>query len=161
MKPVLIAALLLLSFTVSAENLVLDRATKEGIKQCLPAVSQMSNFLLGDAATGINASWGDRANEASYRVVAEKAYIEHSSIALMDFTPQGNGKCPSGYTQIFYEPVPCSVQEQRMKGFEFKGALRTRVAYYKADSLGAYLMPAGNGCLVIRQEFMPDGNGSK
>ncbi|MES2884989.1 MAG: hypothetical protein V4709_09310 [Pseudomonadota bacterium] len=159
MKRFALAVLLLLPATSFAtDNPLVIQAKGWNVKQCMPAIKSLSAFVFEDAKVGLNTTHSKDADKAPIHSVAERKFSDGAALSLLGFTPTGDGKCPASYAQIFYVPEPCISQSKKMSTFEYQAQLHSDISLIKSGSIDAYLMPAGPGCVVVKQEVIRDGN---
>lgn len=155
------AGLLLAGPSLAGENIPLQQAQKAGVKQCLPAVRKMSEFLLEGGNHGAHGTWNAaRPDKQVYASMIEKTFSDASQIFSLVVTPNASGECPTVYERIAYFPESCiALAKNTLSTFEYKGELNQRVTIMSSKSGGdAYLMPIAAGCLLVRREVIPDGN---
>lgn len=146
---------------IAGDTVPVQQAQKAGIKQCLPAVKKVSEFLIEGASHGAHGSWvSTRPDKQVYASTVERTLSDGSQILSIVVTPTPTGECATVYERIVYFPESClATAKNTFPAFEFKGELNQRVSILSSkDSGDAYLMPIANGCLVVRREVISDGN---
>jgi len=156
-----ITAMLLLAAAGAAQagkSIVVEEAQSLGVRQCLPTIKSMTDFVLDETLTGVNTTRSpSNPDQGPFYAAVESTYTDGANFTFMNFTPRGETDCAAGYTKIFYLPVSCESQAKEMSDFVPMGRLQSRISHLRAKNLSAYLMPAGNGCILIRQEFDAKG----
>lgn len=157
----LVVGLLFSASSLAGENIPLQQAQKAGVKQCLPAVQKVSEFLLEGGNHGAQGIWNTaRPDKQVYASMIERTFSDASQIFSLVVTPVASGECPTVYERIAYFSESCiATAKNTLPSFEYKGELNQRVTIMSSKNGGdAYLMPIANGCLLVRREVIPDGN---
>lgn len=155
------ASLLLAGQSFAGENVPLQHAQKAGIKQCLPAIQKVSEFLLEGGNHGAHSMWSTANPDKQVFVsMIERTFSDRSQIYSLFVAPNAAGECPTVYERIIYVPESCiATAKNSFSNFEYKGELNQRVTVLSSKNGGdAYLMPISAGCLVVRMEVIMDGN---
>lgn len=157
----LVVGLLFSASSLAGENIPLQHAQKAGVKQCLPAVQKVSEFLLKGDNHGANSTWSAaRPDKQVYASVIERPFSDASQIISLVVTPSASGECSIVYERIAYFSESCiAMAKNTLSSFEYKGEVNQRVTRMSSKNSGdAYLMPIANGCLLVRHEVILDGN---
>jgi hypothetical protein len=155
-------SLLFVSSMASAETIPYKQAQKNGIVTCLPAVKNISEFLLGDHSNyGASSSWAtENTDKQMFISRIEKTYKDgDSELMTMYVAPTTSGLCASAYEKVTYWPSSCmKVAKETFSTFEYKGELNEVITHLAKDGDPLFLMKAGNGCVSIKQERVNNGN---
>lgn len=158
MKRLCLLAVLCLPISAFGEdNYLVTQAKDLKVRQCLPKITALSNYLIEDKKAGGNTIYDTKdANKGPVHSIAETVFSDASTLSLMSFFPAADGTCPAIYATVYYFDEPCIAQTKSLGGFEFQGLLQANISLFKSKSANAYLMPAGKGCVVLKQEVATD-----
>lgn len=152
---VLAAVLLIPTAALSEDNYLLKQAKELKIKQCLPKIAAVSGFVMGDHKAGGNTLYDSKdANKGPLLSAAETVYSDASTLSLLSFFPKAEGSCTATYATIYYFDEPCVAKVKTFDGFEYQGQLQADISFLKGKVADAYLMPAGKGCIAVKQELV-------
>lgn len=153
---------LLFSTPCIAENIPYDHAKEAGIRKCLPAVQNISQFLHEGKAHGALSTWATKNPDKQMFVsTIERTYSDGAQIMSIFVAPVPTGDCATAYERIMYWDKSClALAKDTFSDFEYKGELNKFVTHLSKKSGGnsVYLMSAGNGCISVRKEVIIDGN---
>lgn len=155
---VLITLMLLLATTsVIAQNDVVTRAKKAGVKRCLPAINALSGFIIGQEKHGSHDVWQNgNANKGVFSSTIERDAKQGSSLTSLTVAPVQNGKCSTVYDQVQWFDRPClEVAKKHFPNFSYQGLLAKRVMLLQGPAT-LYLQPAGDGCLSLKKQIIMD-----
>lgn len=158
MKRLSMLGLLCLPFSAfSAENYLVTQVKDLKVKQCLPKITALSNYLIEDKKAGGNTIYDSKdANKGPLHAITETVFSDASTLSLMSFFPDSDGGCPAIYATVYYFDEPCIAQTKSLSGYEYQGLLQANVSFFKSKSANAYLLPAGRGCVLLKQEMATD-----
>lgn len=164
MRSLIIAALVFCPAWVPVCALATDtvattEAKKSGIKQCLPGIQALSSFLIGSNPNGVNITWdAKRPDQRPAHIAIETEAKEGPVLSVIEITPLPDQSCPAGYTEVRYQDVSCLAMAKELPEFKYVGLLSGSVSYLKKNNVNVYLMPAGKGCAIVRQQSVMDAN---
>ncbi|WP_411132282.1 hypothetical protein AAFX34_15750 [Vibrio vulnificus] len=141
-----------------ANTEVVNMASQNNIKRCLPQLEGISNFILKDKPHGTHATWNiDEPDNRMYTTLSSKGYSDGDSHVSVVAAINSKGKCDTYYTETFALSTSCmSAREETYKDMQYVGTLNGKTIVLKNQG-GAnyYLSPQGNGgniCLVTKRE---------
>lgn len=147
-----------------AENVVVDQATKSGIKKCLPAVKNIADFLIKDGDAGAHSVWNSSTPDKQiFTSVVERNFKDGILLTSLTFAPVTGGQCAAVYDQIDYSPKSCiAVSKQTFGKYEYKNSINKNVIVLESEGVSVYLLPAkGGGCVSLKKEVLMDAMPSK
>lgn len=153
---------LLVVTTALAQNDVVTKATKAGVKSCLPAVEALSGFLVGKDPHGADDAWHRKDTDKQiYTSTIERITPNGTQLSSLSVAPVEAGGCSAVYEQVQWLPTSCLVvAQEHYPKLKYNGVLANKVAVL-AGPATVYLYPAGPGCLVLKKEVMVNANGLK
>lgn len=149
-----------LTLNVAAENVVVENATKAGIKKCLPAIKYMSNFLIKDGDHGAHSQHSvSDPNNQIFTTFIERNYSDGELYTNLVVAPTTSGKCAAAYDQINYHPKSCTaVSKETYVNFKYVGTLNKKAVGLQSDDVTVYLIPTDNGCISVKKEILMDAS---
>ena len=157
-KAVFAATLCLISVAASAENVIVKQARQAGVKQCMPAVEKIADYLVGDGDAGIHSVWSsDNPDNQAFTAMIERNYSDGSIVANLVVAPVKSGECYVEYEKIIQFNKSCLAASRDFKGANYKGELNKEVAVMDHDAVSVYLIPSGNNSIVVRKEVIMEG----
>jgi hypothetical protein len=130
-----------------------------GILSCTSRINQVSNFLSSGAQeTGSYLFISPTQPDKSIFSVSTEIRGNDASItyASESFAPNQAGGCGALYEEVIYLPMSCNDAAQKY----FPGMKRERellkniTILVGSPTVRVFLMPAGNGCIVIKKEVI-------
>lgn len=123
---------------IAGDTVPVQQAQKAGVKQCLPAVKKVSDFLIEGASHGAHGTWiPTRPDKQVYASTVERTLSDGSQILSIVVTPTATGECATVYERIVYFPESClATAKNTLPAFEFKGELNQRVSICPPRTLG-------------------------
>ncbi|WP_052446103.1 hypothetical protein [Aeromonas fluvialis] len=158
MKRLLTILPLCIVLQAQAEDTIPTKQAKEkGIKTCLHAVEKMSNFI-ADGNHGASSVWNSKVpDESAFSTVIERTYSDGSIFTSLTVARTKSDHCYSEYEKIIYFEDNCMATAQKnYKEAEYKGEVNKNVTSLSQNGVDIFLMPAGNGCVVMRKEILMD-----
>ena len=152
------------SANASSENVVVNHASKSGVKKCLPAVKYMADFLIKDGNAGAHSLWNtDDSNKQIFTSVIERNFNDGVLLTSLTVAPVTGGQCAAVYDQIDYSPKSCiAVSKQTFGKLEYKNTVNKDVIILEQGNLYVYLLPVeGGGCVSLKKEVLMDAMPSK
>ena len=133
------------------------QAKKNGIKTCISAVEKMSNFI-ADGNHGASSVWNSKVpDESAFSSVIERTYSDGSILTSMTVARTKSEHCYAEYEKVIYSTDNCMATVQKnYKDAEYKGEVNKNVTSLSQGGVNIFLMPAGNGCVVVRKEILMD-----
>ena len=140
-----------------------QHARANGIKSCLPAIEEVSRQFIGVVASNAASVWA--AHEPDRRLFMSAIAADAAPvICFVIAVPHAVGACDSSLVAISYSAESCLNLRERGRA-ELRPTWQTHTVSAFAHLSGAaiYLIQAGNGCLVVRQEvrFVEEVAGAK
>ena len=135
----------------------IEQAKNNNVKTCLKAVTDISNFLIGDGEHGAHGTWATDSQDSHYTAVIERAYSDGSMTMNIVAAPTADGKCVAQYTKHIIFEENCMSALKIFDDIEIKGSLAQNVTYIKHNLVDMYMNPIGKRqeyCQVIRKEVM-------
>lgn len=138
-------------------NAVAQAAQKAGLRDCVPRINQVSNFLTAGAQqSGASMSISPQApNEHIASIAFEIKSPQVLSYATADFAPLPTG-CGASYEAVTHWQNSC--KDVASKGYaqlKFIGAIQNNILVLEGGpQLRVFLMPAGKGCVAIKKEVV-------
>lgn len=160
MKKLLAILPLCMVLQTQAENTIPAKQAKQnGITTCLPAVEKMSNFI-ADGNHGASSVWNSKVpDESAFSTVIERSYSDGSILTSLTVARTKSDHCYSEYEKIIYFDENCIATVQKnYKEAEYKGEVNKNVTFLSQNGVDIFLMPAGNGCVVMRKEIIMDAS---
>ncbi len=130
---------------------------KQGIKNCLQRIEQVSSFLTATAIEkGVMLSVSPKAPDKQLvSIDFETKSPTDFSFSSATFAPSDTAKCSATYESIMYWGNDCNeVATKVFAQFQHKGFIRKHIAVLRGEQpqTRIYLMPAGKGCVSIKKE---------
>jgi len=130
-----------------------------GVKQCMPAVNSLAKFVTEDLPHGSNVTYDPKLRDKDpVYAVTEINAVDDMKLSFMSFVPLAGNRCATTYLNAIYRPQSCLSVSRQFSDFHYVGELKTKVALLTKGTISTYLMPAGEGCMIFKQEVVPDGN---
>lgn len=144
-----------------AADIASNIAEKHNFKQCLSTVTELEKFFadpIGGEDYGVYVSTAKKDTSRNpLHATLELDLGTSSQIIDLVVAPTIDGGCAYSYTRTFYIAASCRTvsKDTSMSKTKFQDALFKRVFRF-ADSTGSnmYLMPAGEGCILQKQEMV-------
>jgi len=142
-----------------AGNQVVEQARKGGINTCLPAITMLSEGVIGNAAHGAHSSLSPRDSDKQlFSTVIETETSRGAQLSIIDVAPVVAGDCTATYEQVQWFDAPCLVVAQEtFPDYAYKGVLKSRVVRLEGGAT-VYLYPAGQGCLALKKQEIAGAN---
>ena len=155
----LFLCILLIPALTRAENNVVEQASKAGIKKCLPAVTTISNFLIGNDKHGAHDAWASKdTDQQIYSSTIERVTPGGTRLISLSVAPVTGGNCSVVYDQIEWFDTSCLVvAKEHYPNHIYKGVLASKVAILEGPAT-IFLYPAGPGCLSLKKEVIINAN---
>ena len=135
---------------------ITQAAVKAGVLACTSRVNQISSFLIKDNQSGAFLfTTPDRPDHHVFSTSMEIRPPHISAIyATASFVPNPDGGCDAVYDTVEYVAQACAdIGKQNFKGTA-SGLLKKDILVYNTGDVKYFLMPAGQGCLVIKKEIL-------
>ena len=129
-----------------------QHARANGVKTCLPLIEGVSRQFIAGVPTNAQSVWA--VHEPDKRLFMSAIAADAAPvIGFVTAAPHGAGACDSALVTVSYSAEGCQGLVERGRA-ELRPTWQTHtVAAFAHVSGGAvYLIPAGAGCLVVRQE---------
>lgn len=152
------------SASVSAENVVVNQASKAGVKKCLPAVKNMADFLIKDGNAGSHSVWNSKnPDQQVFTAVIERNFSDGILLSSLTVSPVASGQCAAVYDQIIYSPKSCiAVSKETFGTYKYRFSVNKDVVMLESGDVSVYLLPAeGGGCVTLKKEVLMDATPSK
>jgi hypothetical protein len=157
------AFIVAMAFIISADaaednpNIPIQHANQNSIKTCFETIREVSNFLIENSDHSAKSTWNlNSPDQRLFNSLIIKQYADAQTIITFNVTPTWVNTCDTSYQEIFYFNKSCAVsREEIFKAWKYNGDLKG-VLYLSNDegNIDLYLMPAGTGCIVVRQEVV-------
>ena len=140
----------------SGLGVVAQAAAQSGVRQCLPRMDQVVNFLSATSQTG--AMVFAAPSEPDQRTASiGLEVLGNNGLSYIDTTynPSSNG-CDASYAQVTYWENSCSeLASSGFPGFARVSQMRQHIGVLDGGpSAKVFLMPAGTGCVSIKKEVI-------
>lgn len=135
----------------------IEQAKNNNVKTCLKAVTDISNFLVGDGEHGAHGVWATDSTDSHYTAVIERVYNDGSTTMNIVANPTPDGQCIAQYTKTIIFNENCMSALKTFDDIEIKGSLAENVTFIKHNAVDMYMNPIGKRqeyCQVIRKEVM-------
>ena len=152
------------STNVSAQNVVVNQATKAGVKKCLPAVKYVADFLIKDGNAGSHSEWNSKTpDQQVFTSVIERNFSDGILLTSLTVAPVTSGQCAAVYDQISYSKKSCiAVSKESFGKYEYKDSINKDVVVLESGGVSVYLLPAeGGGCVTLKKEVLMDATPTK
>ena len=137
-------------------GVVTQAAANSGVRQCLPRIDQVVNFLSAGATTG--AMVFIPPTDPDHRPASIGLEVMGSNgLSYIDTTyaPSANG-CDAMYAQVTYWENTCAeLAKSGFPGFNRANPMHQHIGVLDGGpSAKVFLMPAGTGCVSIKKEVL-------
>lgn len=138
-------------------NEITQTAVQSGVLTCSSRINQVSSFLTGSINSGalVFKQAGEADKEmfsASIEIVPSKG---GSVYATASFAPNARGGCTGVYDTVEYLNASCAeVETTVLKETSRVGVLNKDITARASGTIRFFLMPAGQGCLIIKKEIV-------
>lgn len=150
--------LILATADAVAQNQVVEQAQKAGVKRCLPAVAAISNYLIGADPHGVDSFRTRKPDEQPFSATIERDTADGVALSSVTVTPLQDGDCALSYDQINWYNSSCLVVAKELyPQHQYRGVLSKKVILLEGAA-SVYLLPAGDGCLVLKKEVIVKAN---
>ena len=149
--------LLMVSGAFAEDTIPTKQAKANGIKTCISAVEKMSNFI-ADGNHGASSVWNSKVpDESAFSSVIERTYSDGSILTSLTVARTKSEHCYAEYEKVIYFTDNCMATVQKnYKDAEYKGEVNKNVTWLSKRGVDTFLIPAGNGCVVVRKEILMD-----
>lgn len=143
----------------SGVNPITQAAVKAGVLTCTSRVNQVSNFITSEAKDEgfylfIPSSGQDQDIFSVSMEIQGKDSL--TAYASESFAPNQSTGCSAIYDEVIY--LPMSSREAMQKYFPNlkpeRELLKNIIVLAGSPTVRVFLMPAGNGCIVIKKEVV-------
>ena len=142
--------------TVAPLGPVSGYASRQGVRQCLGRIDQISNFM-ADGSLGSGASVFLAPGNPDRGLVSVSMEVQGGnglSFVNSAFSPSASG-CDGEYVAVTYWAGDCEQVAAGFPGFRLAAALRQHIVTLDGGpNAKIYLMPAGQGCISIKKEVV-------
>ena len=142
-----------------AVNPLVNAMVGQGVVHCQERVHQVADFLASGSNSGARLLMPtDHLND---HMVSASLEVFNGSVLFysnMDFAPLVAYGCDAVFETVTYWPNSCDViAKTQFKQAQNTGKMRQYISVLTAGSnLQIFLMPAGNGCVVIKKQAIFD-----
>ncbi len=145
-------------YAASSENLnpVAQSAAKQGVKSCLKRIDQITNFLGKGANAGISLFPAPSIVDRRLFSLAMEVDLPGTlSYAGASFAPVGTDNCDAEYQAVTYVPMNCqNLAARNFSQLKSLGVMKQSIQMLDGGpNMRVFLMPAGQGCVVIKKEM--------
>jgi hypothetical protein len=132
-------------------------ASNVGVRQCLPALSSLSEFGVRDARNSdVLLDWDHRKPNGSavFSLLGVAGRTTGNGVMSITTVPEADGSCSASAERISVEPKSCkAVAEAELRGFQSTQLLPQMTVYSKQQEPGSTisLVETSGNCLVIRR----------
>ena len=137
-------------------GVVTQAAANSGVRQCLPRIDQVVNFLSVGATTGAMVFIPPRDPDLRQASIGLEV-LGSNGLSYIDttFAPSANG-CDAMYAQVTYWENTCAeLAKSAFPGFNLANPMRQHISVLDGGpSAKVFLMPAGAGCVSIKKEVL-------
>lgn len=148
--------------STSPAKVLTEFAASKGVKTCLKRMEQVNNYVVKNNGAGAYVFIPSR--DVNKKIISTSLEIypigNTNSIltyASTSVVPTSANDCSIVYDTVSYRAQSCDkVKKGEFKNYKFSGVLAKNIQLLTRDekqpNTRTFLMPAGNGCIVINKE---------
>lgn len=140
-----------------AENVPYEFAVEKGIKKCLPAIKEVTEFVIKDSQThGSYSIWNTiNPDTTTYTTTIETVFLDGSLISTATFTPDLSGNCNAILSQVYHTQSSCLKQANEVyENAKSVSTLAKQVEVLEKNDINYFLIPTNPGCMSLKQESL-------
>ena len=134
-------------------TLVAPQAAEAGVERCLTQWELIGRFVeQGTSQVGAHIVYhSTEPDDRMARMAVEEAFPSRSVLALISVSPNSAGSCDATLSRITWTEQSCLEVAMEQGAGAFEGALSRNIVRLSGN-MSRYLMPAGEGCVMVNFE---------
>ncbi|MEI6608605.1 MAG: hypothetical protein WCO53_02550 [Deltaproteobacteria bacterium] len=141
----------------SATNAVTQAAVQKGVLNCAGRINQVVNFLGFTKNAGAVMMMPPNQPDANLIPIAMEIPIQNGvAYVSASFAPNQANGCGATYDSVVYWPQKCDVIANKNFGTLKRIGTLSKTIFIRDGGVTTkiFFMPAGNGCVTIKKEFV-------
>ena len=137
----------------NAPTLPAQHALQHGAPECVGQLDSATREIVKASQYAAVSTWNNKSpDKRSFSTVL--AIQQPESVGFLTVAPTRDGGCDAVSEHVAFVRDSCvAFRENRLKGWRFVWDGKTVVSYGAPDGHVAYLMQAGDGCVIVEQRF--------